>query len=401
MAANSGRPEQIELNIKRPGLRFVAVAVLVGVALAAFGSALMGLLDNGGWIDLPVDPTSKENCGADFRLQVDSSVLSTAGRKQLSLAYTRASEEAFAIFHASGHFDGFTNLFDISAKAGETCIVEPALYRALSLLEGRGERWLYLAPVYAQYRSIFTCTNDREAADFDPRVSQEADAFLREALVFCSDSSHVNLELLDDNQVRLTVSDAYRAFARENEIVSYLDFGWMRNAFVIDYLADSLQAAGFSRLLLTSADGFGVCLDDSETAYNLSLYHLSETMLDRPASIRYTGPLRLATLRSYPLGDSGGGYYVWEDGRTVSPYIDPADGLDRCAVSELTSFSREKSCGEIVLAAAPVYIEEMLDVRRLDTELAEEGIWSVYWQENGSPVLNAPEDSGVVLVFPE
>ncbi len=391
----------VEVEVKHPGLRFLAIGVLLAVALGAFGFGIMNLLngDGSGWMEMTVDAASKDNCGEDFRLTVNFDALSTAGRKELSLAYTQASEEAFALFHPTRHFDSTVNLYDLSAHPEETLTLPPALYRALELCQASGQPWLELAPVYQVYQSLFLSTVDAEAMDSAPRRSAEAAAFVREALTYCTDPAHLSLELLGDNRACLHVSPEYRAFAREYDVPCYLDFFWMKNAFITDYLADALIDKGFRQGVLTSKEGFGACLDDTAAVYSLNVFHPEAAGNLPVAVVGYTGPLRMVTFRRAPLVDLGYQdlYYTWEDGAVTSPYLSPADGLDHTALSELLSCSQTHTCGELVLALAPYYITETWSAAPVDA-LTAQGIWSVYWQ-NGAPTLNDP--TAAQLALPE
>ena len=59
-----------------------------------------------------------------------------------------------------------------------------------------------------------------------------------------------------ENQVCLHVSDAYQAYAAEMGYTAYLDFFWMKNAFLIDYLADTIRGEGYQLGIISSKDGF-------------------------------------------------------------------------------------------------------------------------------------------------
>ena len=391
----------IDVQVKRPGLRIAAIVALIAIALAAIGYGVMTLLqgDGSGWMEMTVDAAAKDTCGEDFRLMVDLDALTTAGRKEISLAYTQASQEAFALFHPTRHFDSTVNLYDLSAHPGEALTVPPALYRALELTVAADPRWITLAPVYQVYQSLALSTVDREAEDFSPRRSPEAAAYVQEALTYCTDPAHISLELLGENQVCLHVSEAYAAFARENDVPCYLDFYWMKNAFITDYLADALAAKGLTRAVLTSKEGYGACLDTTDAVYSLNVFHPELAGNSPVAVVGYTGPLRMVTFRSTPLVDLGYQdlYYLWEDGEIDSPYVSPATGLDTCALSELLSCSREKSCGELALTLAPFYVAETWSPASVDA-LTRDGVWSVYWQD-GAPRLNDP--TAAELALPE
>ena len=48
----------------------------------------------------------------------------------------------------------------------------------------------------------------------------------------------LRVELLGDNQIKLVIGEAYRNYLDAYEITEYLDFGWLTNAFIVDYVAE-------------------------------------------------------------------------------------------------------------------------------------------------------------------
>ena len=73
---------------------------------------------------------------------------------------------------------------------------------------------------------------------------------------FTQNPDDISLELPGENQVCLHVSDAYQAYAAEMGYTAYLDFFWMKNAFLIDYLADTIRGEGYQLGIISSKDGF-------------------------------------------------------------------------------------------------------------------------------------------------
>ena len=73
---------------------------------------------------------------------------------------------------------------------------------------------------------------------------------------FTQNPDDISLELSGENQVCLHVSDAYQAYAAEMGYTAYLDFFWMKNAFLIDYLADTIRGEGYQLGIISSKDGF-------------------------------------------------------------------------------------------------------------------------------------------------
>lgn len=194
----------------------------------------------------------------------------------------------------------------------------------------------------------------------------------------------MDIELLGGGEVRLNVSEEYLAFAAENGVTDFVGLGWMRNAFIADYIAAALTDAGYTRGALISCDGFMRCLDtETGTEYSFNFSHRDGGTVTNIAALHFSGEVSIACLRDYPAdGSAAGGYYRYADGRLRSGFLDPADGLDRCCVPELCGYSSSTGCAGLALSLAPLFIADTLDIDELETlEIA--GI-SVYYTDNGA-----------------
>lgn len=200
------------------------------------------------------------------------------------------------------------------------------------------------------------------------------------------------MELLGEGRVRLFVSREYLEFARREGVECFIDFEWMRNAFIIDYLARELAAQGYTNGVLVSYDGFVRCLDRSGEGYSLSVYDRSGEDVRAVALMAYQGPMSIVALRDYPVNAMDEmRFYRLRNGETRTPYVDIADGVARNAVSALTGYSADKGCGEILLEMMPVYIADTLREDALEA-LASEGIDFLYCEDE---VIHASESGAV------
>lgn len=368
--------ERIELSERRFSARAVLAALGVAVALAVLGTALTRLLRvEPGWREIESDGAHGVHCGGDFTFSAE--VRGTADAKRLSIAWSEATAKAWRLFSVEGADPGEPNLAYLNAHPGEDVVVDPALYGALRTAAAGG-RYVYLAPVYEMHRSLCACEDDSETLSFDPLRDADARAFCAQAAAFARDAGAVDLAFPAENVVRLDMSDEYAAFLAENGCAAAVDFGWMKNAFIIDFLADSVQAAGLGRGAIASRDGFVRNLDASGARYGVKLFRLREGRPFQDAELGYEGPASLVTLHSFRLDAAGEReYYVFRDGATRAPHADPADGLARQAVDSLTGASRALGCGALLARLMPVYIAESFDPG------AAEGVSLIYPAEDG------------------
>lgn len=375
--------KQIELSGKHLTLRFVGFALFLIVAVVSLGYGLSQLVSTEpGWQEIQVS-ASEMHCGGDFTLSYYFTGSDGTGvKRRVTRVYSDVAVSGYRLFHGTEQFDGVVNPAYISAHPGETLTVDEALYSAFSTLEAAGNRLLYLGAVYELYDGLFVCTEDRETVNYDPYTNPEVAAYYQSIADFAKDPNSIRLELLGNHQVRLTISDDYRKFVEENEIVRLLDFSWMKNAFLSDYLADKLCAAGFSSGFLTSQDGFYRSLSLEQSDFQFRLY---DDLGDRQmivASLRVTGKKAMIYLHAFPIGNAeNSGYYRLQNGEIRTPYVDITDGRCRASAQGMLSYSSELGCAQMLMQMIPVYVadsheDEALRAMRqsgIDTVLVQTG----------------------------
>lgn len=389
--------ERIELNEEHVGRRLLLTIILLLIGGGALAYAVSQFFaPQSEWITIEANSSAGITCAPEFEFlyHLGSGELSpTAERRAVTDAYTRLCRNAFLNFHNQLEEEGVNNLYAINRHPNEELAVDGALYEALAAVERSGDRALYLGPVYDRYESLFYCEDDSQLVDFDPRLSPEVAREYQEYAAFARDPQAVRVELLGEDRIRLFVSEEYLEYARREGVESFIDFAWMRNAFIIDYLARELTAQGYTRGVLASCDGFIRCLDESGEEYSLLIYDRQQEKTCSVAVMCYQGPKSIVCLRDFPVNAlEEARFYRLRSGEVRTPYVDTADGLCRNAVSSLTGYAGDKGCGEILLELLPVYIADALQEDALEA-LAKRGIDFVYC---GSRTICASEGRTVL-----
>jgi len=392
------RIQRVELSESDVKLRLILIVVLLAVATVSIGVAISSALKTeAGWQRIQVQ-SAKANCNDDFILNYDFTDAGSAasdGYKKLTTLYSTACEDAYRIFSPDVQGGTFANVHDLNARPNEVVTVESALYRALELVQQFENRNLYLAPVYTEYDHIFRSESEVEAASYDPAQNPELVEDLAQLAAFANDPSMIDIQLLGSNQVRLMVSEEYLAFVRENEIEKMIDFGWMKNAFIADYLAQILADNGFTDGYIASFDGYTRNLDKRGNSYSFNIYHRTGPDIYQSAVLHYTAPAAIVFLRDYPMSKADvWHYYAFQNGRMANMLIDPEDGMCKASVDGLTAYAADQSCAEVLLQTIPVFITDELSREALQ-ELASNGINSI-WCE-GQNVLYTDAAANLTL----
>lgn len=388
------------------GRRLIAAAVLLvigGVALAYGFTQLM--TPETGWQTIEANIAQGPSCGDElvfrYELGADGASPGTENRA-VSALYSDACRTLYQLFHATEGFEGVTNLRELSLHPNETLTVDATLYGALEAVQRHGDRTIYLGPVYDRYNGLFSCQDDAQRWEFDPRLNPDVAREYETLAAYARNPESIDLRLLGNNQVCLHVSEDYLAFAQREGVEWFLDFGWLKNAFVVDALAELLIENGFTHGVLSSYDGFQRNLDSRETDYGLNVLDYGDGALYPAAVLSYRGPRSMVCLRDFAVEELD-----WqricrlESGEARTAYLSPEDGLCRSAVRSLIGYSERVGCGEIALGLAPVYVAEELEPGALDG-LAREGIQSIYCRdrviyatEPGVNLTNLYEGGGV------
>jgi hypothetical protein len=389
--------QKIELSEKNVKLRILFIVLFLALALAAFTRGIQGLLTTeSGYVTITPQSSAELNCSSEFVFQYNlgaGHASATAEKKAITALYTDAAVTAFQVFHKEQAFDGVYNVYYINQHPGEVIEVDELLYQAFLQLEESGRRDLYLAPIYAEYENLFGCQEDSLAYNFDPYRNEELREEFAKTAEFINDPDAVQVVLLGDNKIKLQVSEEYAAYWEETGYASYIDFSWMKNAFIIDYLADVMMENGYTRGSISSYDGFVRNLDDSGNAYSFNLYDRVGQTVYPAATMEYSGAAAIVYLRSYKMNSlDAQHYYELENGEVRTPYVDTADGLCKNALNNLVSYSYKEGCAAVLLRMMPLYIADAFDKTAV-AALSSEGIYSVYF-ENYTAYYN---DSALTL----
>lgn len=377
--------EKIELRANPSKVRIAAVILLLGVGAAALSYGFSTFLNGeAGWREIEGGSNSGPSISDEFVFYYDVGAgehSAAAENRTLTTLYQEGLQTGYCLFSADQAFEGVTNLYSLNTQPNTVLEVDPTLYQAFALLERYDDRSIYLAPVYELYDDMFYCQDDAQAAYYDPARNPEMAAYYDRIAEFANDPAMIDVELLGENRLRLNVAPDYARFAQENEIEHYIDFFWLRNAFLIDYLADIMRQNGFTNGTLSSGDGFVRALDERGAEYSLTVLDRVDRTVYPAATMRYMEARSIVTLHNYPTTPQNSErYYTFADGSIFTPYLDAKDARCKSAVNDLLVTSTGIGCAELLLRAIPVYVADELDRTAL-TALAEDGVTSVFCQD--------------------
>ena len=351
----------VELSEKNKTLRLVAAILLLIIGAVGITVGIMRLLNKEtGWQRVQI--TSQErNCSENFILQyhfAGSGADAAAVNNQLQAAYGSACVKAYQLFTPDEEIEGVNNLYYVNQHPNEIITVDPVLYDAFAKLQD--EPWLYLGPVYAHYYNLILNTEETHVPELDPLENTQAAAYVGKLAEFAGDRNAVKLELLDNNQVKLCVSQAYLEFAAAEEIESFLDFGPLTNACIIDYLAQTLIDEGLTAGYLVSSDGYTRNLD-STNRFSFNIFDRVDNTIYPAGTMDYQGSISIVFLKDFATAASDI-YYRGSGDHIIHLFADPKDGFYRTSRANLVSYSYDMGCVDVALQMLPVFVGDEFSV---------------------------------------
>lgn len=350
--------EQVELSQKNIPLRIVLVVLALVIAGISFASAIgeMGAVQSG-WQEI-VTTNAKTLAPQEFVLAYNlgtGSLSPKAEQQKVSALYTQVMDETAQAL-SSLPVSGVNNLYTLNSQPNADVQVEPALYEAFRVLENAGSRMAYYAPAAEQYDSLFACTYDEEAVQFDPQRDKTAGEFTARIAAYAQDETAVRVRLLPDNTLRLEVSQEYLDYAQENGVETFVDFGILRNALLCDAAADALVQAGYVQGVLSSLDGYARSLCGEEFALNV--FEQQDGSFKNVGIVTYSGPAALVTFRAFPVSEGDTvNYYTYSDGTVITPFLN-AEGISHTAAPSLSALSPSGSAASLALRMLPAFAGE-------------------------------------------
>ena len=389
---------KVELSEKNKKARIIALVICIAIAIISLTVFLFSLFEEeDGWNEIEAQDSMiglTDEIVLTYYLGAGDASASSE-HKAIQKIYSEILVKAHKLFNLYESFDGFNNLYYINNHIGEEIVVDKFLYDALSLIKQYNEALIYLEPIYSHYEELFMAENDVYAKDFDAYYSEEAEQYFSSVIDFASDRSKVYLELLDGCRVRLNVSEDYKEFAIENSITSFIGIANLRNAFIVDEVAEALIEKNYKYGSIVTSDGYMRNLD-AVNRYSYNIFDKQENMIYTSSTIDYKGDISLVMFKNYPFSQlDHRRLYQYKDGVCATLYLDADSGKYKSATDTLYAYSYTDGCAEVALKTLPLYAKDELDKALLNGFVAD-GM-NFVWHE-GSVVRYT--DSGVNVELP-
>ena len=356
--------EKITLDEKvasKKRIFFIVLFVCLGVGAFIYGFTHLGN-NKKGWQRVVIEKYEYENCSYDFSFEYcfgTTKLGVNKEREQVIDLYKQLTTKAYRLFDRDQSYEGLVNVNDINLHVNTELTLDPMLYEALKSFEDHGTREIYVCALAEHYDALIQIDTLEALSEVDPYTSKEVADFFKKVAAFASDEQAVSMEFLPDYRMILHVSDEYLAYAAEHDIRSFIDFGWMRNAFLADYIAEGMIAKGYTKGILSSYDGFIRNFSDTGDGYDFPLYLRNGNTVYPALTLSYEGEHAIVWLRDYPVETFDEFRFLsLPDGSIRNCYVNMEDGLGKAAAHDFVLWSKNGCCRDILFAAMPYYLSE-------------------------------------------
>ncbi len=360
--------KRIELNDNHVKLRIIILIALIPIAIAGFSIFFINLFSKkSGFEEINVssstaDPVSDDELTFYYNLG-KSGNSPTDDFKKVTESYSRHLDYAYKSLNKYKEVDEYKNLYYLNRHPNETMKVSTLLYDSLKKVYDTDPKILYLGPITTLYENYIKNGNDGSNPT-NPSVKQYIDSIVNYI------KSDISIDFLNDYNIKLNVSDNYLNILDELSVNDILDFSYLRNAFILDYVSTQLISDGFKYGNIQSYDGYYINLDDTYN-YKYDVYDIIDRKLISTCYVDFMGKYNIVNYRNFAINNMDYSRFRIVDDKLTSLYINPNDGKNYESIKNLTSYSKTKSLVDIVLETKDIYINNNFN----ENNISIESIW--------------------------
>ena len=194
--------------------------------------------------------------------------------------YTAALKSVHMHVDAENRYSESASIADINYFVNEVCTVDDEVYKivkeAYELSDVENNNYsIFAAPLYDEWFKLVSFSKNNDYS-LDPVNSEDEKAYIEQLTAIINNTENYSLEFLDNNRIKLTISDTYKEFRTNYDIHGpIISLNVLENAFKLEAAKKALEENGFTDGYLASTSGLGVTLKGleklSHSVYNKDL----------------------------------------------------------------------------------------------------------------------------------
>ena len=354
--------EKIELNENHIKLRVIFLIIFALIAIGAIGFGIYKIANKDkGWQNISLNTHKYSRLENDFTFSYY--VKSATEYKKVSAAYDKYFIEAKT--ELDDTFEKENNINYINKNPNKEIEVSEFLYNSLKDIIS-DSNYLYLGSINHYYDQMIYAIDDTFIDKYDPISNENINNIVNKLLEYIN-NEEVKLELLDNNKVKLNVSDNYLSYLKENDINKIIDFSWLENAYIIDYVVNNLKKDGFKRGIIRTYDGYNRAFDSEEYVYKYTLFDEINNNSGKIGELSYNANQSIVNFKNFIVYNKDSQFIRYmKDNTRRTYYISNADGYSKASKNYLLGYAN-KSCVEIAKTLAKIYISDTFDTNLINS----------------------------------
>ncbi|MBQ9449212.1 MAG: hypothetical protein IJU60_05000 [Acholeplasmatales bacterium] len=380
--------EQIELEGRHIKLRIILAIVffLIFVGSLVFILVTVNHTD-AGWSSIPIQ-AGTINADKEIAVNYNLGKNGDAGTESRAIKALASDtlETSYKALDAYNSYDEVRNIYYLNRNYNKDLVVSEFLYNSLS--KAKDSNIIFLGPLVTYYDSLMGALTDADSKAYDPLYSETIKTLFAEVLVYAKDRNHIHLEFKADNTINLVISAEYLEFAKSAGITDFINLSWLRNAFIVDAIADRMASNNYLNGYVTSADGFTRNLGSANEKFGINLIDY-DTKFITVGRIEYSGAYSVVVMKNFMTSSYDQKYIRYIDNNRRTYYIDQADGISKVASNYFVSIANNKSVVDLAIKSAEININKELNLTAIDD--------SSYYIVSGKKVLHNTDKFTLVL----
>lgn len=340
-----------KFHIKHIELYIIGFVLAVATASVAFVYACNNSAKlEPGWYQIGTEDNAEVKAyGSDFTFMAyfdgKSSEIS-ASRNNYKTYYSSTLATYYAFLDDVNVYNSFPSIGLLNDHKNEVVTLSEFGYNTLhdAYLKTKNNQnySVFAGPLYGFWSNQFNLTPNLQIEN-DPLNNESNRLYLESLAGYINDPNHIDLEFLENNQVRLNVSSEYLSFIDANEIsYSLVSLNILRTSYLLDAVSTEMNNKNLDKGLIYTSDGILSVLKNSpDQNYAVNTINKDEGL--KVATITASKPSSYSSFRSFKLNNEllPSHYVISKDDVTYyrSYYININNGIPNNSVFSSSIYS--------------------------------------------------------------
>lgn len=382
--------KKIELDERHIKLRIILLIVFSLLAVGAIFFTLYKIANkDNGWQQVTLRTRDSAKLENDFYFSYY--VKSASEYRKVSAAYDKYFISAKKDLDDNNDYSN--NVYYINHHPNTEIEISPFLYECFSDILS-DTNYLYLGSINHYYDQIIYNIDDTFINKYDPMSNTDIANIVNDLLTYINNGD-VELKLLDDNKIKLYVSNDYLSFLDYHDIDKIIDFSWLENAYIIDYLKTNLKKDGFKRGIIRTYDGYNISLDDDSYNYKYTLFDEINNHSGKIGEFIYNANSTIVNFKNFIVYNKDMSFIRYmSDNTRRTYYISNIDGFSKASTRYLLSYSNN-SCVKTAKMLSNIYINDTFDESLINLNKDN---YNFIWYDNYN-VYHTDKDVEINITF--